>query len=186
MPADQAEPPGDAALWGCGDRAAFGDLFERHVQAVWNHAYRLTGSWAVAEDVTSATFLTAWRKRSDVALVRESALPWLYTVAGNLARTERRSSGRRSRLANRLAEPAEVFDHADSVVDRLDNEVRLRKVIAAVRKLPKAQRQAVELCLLGDLPIADAAAHLGIAEVSVRSHISRARTHLRAMIEEAE
>jgi RNA polymerase sigma factor (sigma-70 family) len=186
MPADQADPPGDGELWGRGDQASFSVLFERHAQAVWNHAYRLTGSWASAEDLTSATFLTAWRKRSDFDLRHGSARPWLYTVAGNLARDEHRGATRRSRLLRRVSEPPVVSDHADSVVDQLHGEVRLRKVIDAVRRLSKSQQVVVELCLLAELPTADAAAHLGIAEVTVRSQLSRARARLRTMLEENE
>ncbi|MEV7555365.1 RNA polymerase sigma factor [Amycolatopsis sp. NPDC089917] len=190
MPVDTSEPVldrSDTELWreaAGGDHGAFTELFERHVQAVWNHAYRLTGSWASAEDLTSTTFLTAWRRKADITLVRDSALPWLYTVVGNLARTESRGSGRLLRLVRRLPEPRSVSDHADTVVDRLDGEERLRRVLVQVAKLPKSQRQAVELCLLGDLSLADAAELLGVAEVTVRAHISRARAQLRAALEE--
>jgi RNA polymerase sigma-70 factor (ECF subfamily) len=180
-------PVDDGELWqraAAGDQGAFGELFERHVQAVWNHAYRLTGSWATAEDLTSNTFLVAWRKRAEMTLIRDSALPWLYTVAGNLARSEHRGARRRLRLLRRIPEPAHVADHAESVAERVDGEQRLREVIQAVRSLPKAQRQVVELCLLGDLPVADAAALLEVAEVTVRSHLSRARAQLRALLEE--
>ncbi|TNC22412.1 RNA polymerase sigma factor [Amycolatopsis alkalitolerans] len=178
---------GDGELWSraaAGDQHAFTELFERHAQAVWNHAYRLTGSWSAAEDLTSNTFLIAWRKRRDVTLVHDSALPWLYTVAGNLARSEHRGASRRLRLLRRLPEPRAVSDHADSVAEQLDGEARLRSVLDAVRNLPRAQRQVVELCLLGDLSTADAAALLEVAEVTVRSHLSRARAHLRALLEE--
>ncbi len=187
---DSREPPSDRSdteLWRTaagGDHGAFTELFERHVQSVWNHAYRLTGSWASAEDLTSAAFLTAWRRRADITLIRDSALPWLYTVVGNLARTEHRGAGRRLRLVRRLPEPRSVSDHADTVVDQLDGEDRLRQVLALVAKLPKSQRQAVELCLLGDLSVPDAAELLGVAEVTVRAHISRARAQLRAALEE--
>ncbi|WP_037315858.1 RNA polymerase sigma factor [Amycolatopsis orientalis] len=190
VPVDVDESPphrNDTELWRAaagGDHGAFGELFERHAQSVWNHAYRLTGSWASAEDLTSATFLTAWRRRADITLIRDSALPWLYTVTGNLARSEHRSSGRRLRLVRRLPEPRQVSDHADTVVDQLDGEDRLRQVLALVAKLPKSQRQAVELCLLGDLSLPDAAELLGVAEVTVRAHISRARAQLRAALEE--
>lgn len=187
LPVETGSDRPDRTLWECasaGDEAAFTELFERHAQAVWNHAYRLTGSWASAEDLTSNTFLIAWRKRADVQLVRESALPWLYTVAGNLARTEHRGTRRRLRLLNRTPEPPVVPDHAEKVADQLDGEQRLRQVIEAVRTLPRSQRQVVELCLLGDLTIADAAALLEVAEVTVRSHISRARTQLRALLQE--
>jgi RNA polymerase sigma factor (sigma-70 family) len=187
VPVGAVGDPGDGDLWARaarGDEGAFTKLFERHAQSVWNHAYRLTGSWSSAEDLTSNTFLIAWRRRADVALVRDSALPWLYTVAANLARSEYRGASRRSRLLRRVAETPVVSDHADSVAEQLDGEARLRQVIDAVRGLPRAQRQAVELCLLGDLPIADAAVLLEVAEVTVRSHLSRARAHLRGLLEQ--
>ncbi|MGW5724267.1 RNA polymerase sigma factor [Amycolatopsis sp. NPDC003865] len=182
-------PVGDRALWdraSGGDEAAFGELFERHAEAVWNHAYRLTGSWSAAEDLTSNTFLTAWRRRADVTLVRDSALPWLYTVAGNAARDEHRGARRRLRLLRKIPDPPVVSDHADAVAERLDGEERLREIVEAVRALPKAQRAVVELCLLGDLSVADAAAALAVAEVTVRAHLSRARARLRTLLKETE
>src|SRR5262249_24627565 len=135
-------------------------------------------------DLTSATFLTAWRKRAEVTLVRDSALPWLFTVTGNLARTEHRGTARHLRLLRRMPSPATVSDHADEVADQLDGEARVREIVAAVRARPKPQRQVVELCLLGELPVADAAALLKVAEVTVRAHLSRARARLRTALEE--
>jgi RNA polymerase sigma-70 factor (ECF subfamily) len=173
----------DGELWhdaANGDESAFAELFERHAEAVWNHAYRLTGSWARAEDLTSAAFLTAWRKRTEVTLIRESALPWLYTVAANLARGEYRKSVRFLRAVRRLDAPEVVDDHADAVADRIDGDRRLRAVLAEVHRLPKAEREAVELCLLGEVSTADAAELLGVTEATVRSRISRARAHLRS------
>jgi DNA-directed RNA polymerase specialized sigma24 family protein len=136
----------DTALWtraAAGDRHAFGELFERHAEAVWNHSYRLTASWSQAEDLTSGTFLVAWRKCREVKLVR-----------------------------------------ADDVAARVDGDARTAAVLAAVRTLPRAEREAVELCLLGELPAADAAELLGVAEVSVRSRLSRARALLRTTLQE--
>lgn len=92
----------DAELWQLitlDDHEAFTELFERHAKAIWNYAYRLTASWAAAEDLLAEAFLVAWRRRGDVRLVRESALPWLYTVTNNL----RRDEGRRKRRFLRLA-----------------------------------------------------------------------------------
>jgi len=177
----------DPQLWrraAAGDERAFAQLFERHVQAVWNHAYRVTGSWALAEELTSTAFLTAWRRRAEVTLVRDSALPWLYTVVGNLARSERRRTARWARLLRRVPDPPVSPDHAESVVERLDGEDRLRRVIYAVKGLPEAQRKAAELCLLGDLAVIDAAELLGVAEATVRSQISRARARLRELLTE--
>ncbi len=45
--------PSDGELWATGGEDAFTQLFERHAEAVWNHAYRLTASWTLAEGLTS-------------------------------------------------------------------------------------------------------------------------------------
>lgn len=186
-PEPGADPDADPVLWrraAAGDRHAFAELFERHVQSVWNHAYRLTGSRALAEDLTSTTFLTAWRRRGEVTLVRDSALPWLYAVAGNLARSEQRRSTRFLRAVRRLPSGEAEQDHADTVTDRVADDQRLRIVLDAVRTLPNAERAAVELCLIGGLTTADAALVLGTSEASVRSEISRARKRLRTIVKE--
>ncbi|MCP2170208.1 RNA polymerase sigma factor [Goodfellowiella coeruleoviolacea] len=177
----------DAELWERaqnGDRAAFGELFNRHVEALWNHAYRLTASWSQAEDIASNTFLIAWRRRAEITLVRDSALPWLYAVATNLVRGEHRTATRFARLLRRLPAERTEPDHADQVVGRLDGDRRLRAVLAAVDRLPRSEREAVRLCLLGELSTADAAKVLGVAETSVRSRISRARSRLRVLLAE--
>lgn len=166
-----------------GDQAAFSDLFQRHLGAIWNYTHRLTGSWSEAEDLTSTTFLTAWRKRAQIRVVNDSALPWLYTVARNLTRTHHRSSRRMLRALARLPGPEVVADHADEVSIRLDEAVQLGRLRQALPRLSAAEREAVELCVLAGLPTADAAAILGRAEVSVRSRLSRAKARLRTMLE---
>ncbi|SMC84495.1 RNA polymerase sigma factor [Lentzea albidocapillata] len=178
--------PPDTRLWeqiAKGDHAAFTELFERHAEAVWNYAYRLTASWSQAEDLLSATFLTAWRKRGDAQLVRDSALPWLYTVTANRARTEWRASRRALRLVTKLT-PQDERDHADEVAARTDAQRRLAEVVAAIVKLPASEREIAQLCLLGDMSTADAAALLGIAESSVRARVSRTRARLRDLTPE--
>ncbi|RDI31933.1 RNA polymerase sigma factor [Lentzea flaviverrucosa] len=178
--------PPDTRLWeqiAKGDHAAFTELFERHAEAVWNYAYRLTASWSQAEDLLSATFLTAWRKRGDAQLVRDSALPWLYTVTANRARTEWRASRRALRLVAKLT-PQDERDHADEVAARTDAQRRLAQVVTAIAKLPASEREIAQLCLLGDVSTADAAALLGIAESSVRARVSRTRARLRDLTPE--
>ncbi|WP_394619163.1 RNA polymerase sigma factor [Lentzea sp. JNUCC 0626] len=178
--------PPDTQLWeqiAQGDHAAFTELFERHAEAVWNYAYRLTASWSQAEDLLSATFLTAWRKRGDAQLVRDSALPWLYTVTANRARTEWRAKRRALRLVTKLT-PQDERDHADDVAARTDAQRRLVQVVAAIAKLPNSEREIAQLCLLGHVSVADAATLLGITESSVRARVSRTRARLRDLTPE--
>lgn len=177
----------DAELWqrmAADDHSAFTELYERHAQAVWNYAYRLTASWATADDLLAQAFLKVWRRRADVRLVKESALPWLYTVTSNVASDERRRSGRFLRVLPKLARDEQAPDHADHIVQRSADQDRLRRVVDAIAKLPRSERDAVEVCLLGGTSTADAAELFGISEVSVRSRLSRARARLAHVSEE--
>jgi RNA polymerase sigma factor (sigma-70 family) len=177
--------PTDAELWelaGGGSGEAFGQLFDRHSRAVYNHCFRLTASWATAEDLMSATFLQAWRHRGRMRLANTSIRPWLLAVATNTVRGERRSAARRMRLVEHVPAETPAADHADDVAARVDDERRMAAVLAEVRKLPRAEQDAVALCLLSGVSHADAAIALGVAEVTVRSHLSRARGKLRAAL----
>ncbi|WP_408629916.1 RNA polymerase sigma factor [Amycolatopsis aidingensis] len=185
---DEQSEVSDRMLWrevSAGSHAAFREFFHRHLRAVWNHAYRLTGSADVAEDLASITFLTAWRKRAQVVLVHDSALPWLFTIAGNAARDERRSTARRDRLVRRMRSGVAVPDHAEAVASQMDDQDRGRRLAEAVGRLPAAQRRVVELCLLGELPQSEVAAVLGVTEMTVRSNLARARARLRTMVKRA-
>lgn len=184
---DAAPLDDDHALWaaaGGGDRGAFTTLYHRHADAVWRHAYRLTGSRTGAEDVLAATFLTAWRRRAQVRFVADSARPWLLSVAGNEARTERRRSIRHQRLAHRIGSAPAVRDHSDAVVAQLDDRRRLHEVLAALDGLSADHRAVVELCMIAEVPQVDAARALGIPEATLRTRIHRARARLRALLTE--
>ena len=166
-----------------GDQAAFAVLFDRHVQAVVNHCFRASGSWPVAEDMAQSTFLVAWRRRRDIRVVAGSALPWLLTVASNNLRSEFRSQRRWWAMIRRMPAADETADPADEVAGRIDDERRMRPILAAVRRLPKAEQQAIALCVWSGLSYADAAQVLGIGEASVRSRVSRARARLARLLD---
>ena len=61
-------------------------------QLLWYE--RATGDWSQAEELTAIVFLEAWRRRTQVELERDNALPWLLGVATNVLRNLRRSQRR--------------------------------------------------------------------------------------------
>jgi hypothetical protein len=100
-----AEP--ERARIRAGDRAAFGELYDRYARAVYNHALRLTGNWAEAEEAMSETFLAAWRTRETVEL-EGTALAGgqgecgeLLAAAGETGSTRRPGRSRASRGTRR-------------------------------------------------------------------------------------
>ena len=179
-----AEASTDGALWDRaigGDPAGFGVLFDRHARSVYNHCFRRTASWADAEELTSAVFLEAWRRRHEVRPIDDSALPWLLGVANNLVRNHRRSLGRYRAALVRLPEPDRQPDPADDVAGRLADEARMRQVLARVERLPRRQQEVLALCAWSELSYPEAAAALGVPVGTVRSRLARARARLAAM-----
>ncbi|MFE6175217.1 RNA polymerase sigma factor [Streptomyces sp. NPDC056464] len=168
-----------------GESSAFAELFDAYARAVYNHAFRLTADWSVAEDVMAATFLEAWRLRDRVDPEGGSLRPWLLGIATNTARNQYRSN-RRYRAAAGAAAAAElsVPDHADEVADRVDDRRRVSTALTALAKLRGPEREVVTLCLVEGLDYEAAAVALGIPVGTVASRLSRARKKLRAHAED--
>jgi RNA polymerase sigma factor (sigma-70 family) len=178
----------DRELWAAavdGDAEAFGALFERHSRAVYNFAFRSTANWAAAEDAASEVFLTAWRRRSEVVFTTESGsvLPWLLGVAANQLRNQRRSGRRAATALFRLDAKEVQPDYSDEIVGRLADEARMAEVQAVVEQLPEHERDVLALCAWAGLDYDEAAIALAVPVGTVRSRLSRARTHLRELVE---
>jgi RNA polymerase sigma-70 factor (ECF subfamily) len=127
----------------------------------------LTGDTAEAEDVTQEAFERAWTRWS---LVRDAASPeaWVRTVARRLAVSRWRRI-RNATVAWRrhgpATEPPELG--ADHVV-----------LIAALAALPEAQRVAIVLHHLADLPVAQVAQETGLSVSAVKQQLVRGRAAL--------
>jgi RNA polymerase sigma factor (sigma-70 family) len=177
----------DQELWQralAGSSDAFGLLFERHARAVYTFCFRRSGSWSLAEDLTSDVFLLAWRRRSEVVFTAEaeSVLPWLFGVALNLVRNRRRSERRATAAIARLDAAAKEADFSDEVVARLADERRMREVLAVFDRLPVHEQEVLALWAWAELDYEDCALALGVPIGTVRSRLSRARSHLRELV----
>jgi RNA polymerase sigma factor (sigma-70 family) len=185
-PVTSTTGPGDQELWrraSDGDAAAFGELFDRHATAVYNHLFRRTANWTEAEDLTSAVFLQAWRSRGKVAIDRESALPWLLGVANHVLRNSRRAARRYHAALARIApDTLSAHDHADSVAAAVDDERRMAELQLAISALPRPEREVVELCTWSGLDYPAAAVALGVPLGTVKSRMHRARRRLAASL----
>lgn len=178
----------DRDLWVAavgGDAEAFGVLFERHSRAVYNFAFRWTANWATAEDTASDVFLTAWRRRSDVVFTTESGsvLPWLLGVATNQLRNQRRGKRRAAAAIARLDPRDDQSDFSDDVLGRMADEAQMAKVRSVVEQLAEHERDVLALCAWAGLDYEEAAIALGLPVGTIRSRLSRARAHVRELVE---
>jgi RNA polymerase sigma-70 factor (ECF subfamily) len=162
-----------------GDGAAFGQLFRAHADAVYSYCFHQLGTWSTAEDATSIVFLEAWRCRAKAVAISGSLRPWLFGVATNVMRNQRRSARRYDAALYRLPPPRAEPDHADRVAEQLDDEHQMRALINELMKLNRGTREAFILVTIEELSYAEVAVALGIRVGTVRSRIARARAHLK-------
>ncbi len=165
---------------------AFGELFERHADRVYAHCFSRTGSWSMAEDLTSAVFLEAWRRREQVRFSGDSALPWLLGVANNATRNAQRTLRRHNALLAKLPPPGEEADIAADAAARIDQERLAQHLLCAMGGLGQSEREVIALCDWAGLSYAEAAVAMGVPEGTVRSRLSRARQHLRDLADSDE
>lgn len=147
----------------------FEEAFEPMRRAAYRAAYRLLGERATAEDVAAEALARAYARWSSVS---GHAEPWVIRVATNLALDVGR---RRSTASDRQALLIEEAP-ADQVERRLDLQ-------AALRALPRRQREVVVLRFLGDLSEKATAAALAIDVGTVKSHAARGLSRLRKTVE---
>ncbi|MCY7400986.1 MAG: sigma-70 family RNA polymerase sigma factor [Nocardioides sp.] len=154
------------------------------VQEVYAASYRrlvgqltgVTGDPAEAEDVVMEAFARAVNS-SRSFLAADNPEAWLRTVAVNVTRTRwRRARLFRNARPRLVAAPA---SYDDLPADRMD-------LLAALRELPHAQREAIALHHLADLPVHEVAEIVGAPVGTVKARLSRGRIALAVLLTEPE
>lgn len=155
-------------------RARFEALFRDHHSAVQAYARRRVPREAV-DDIVSETFVVVWRRLDDVP---EPPLPWLLTVARNVAGTERRGAARRERLWLK-AQSGHVEGY-----DLGEPEIADGRVLGALARLKERDRETLTLVAWDGLTPAQAAAVLGEPSVRFRQRLHRAGRRLRVQLDD--
>ena len=164
---------------GNGDKAAFGQLVERHLSRAGAIASRVAGNRSDAEEIVQEAFLRAWLKApgwqpQDRRDGGAQFTTWFYRVLVNLCLDRKRRA------------PFAPIEAADEVADprpggydtTLQSETGSR-VAAAVAALPGRQRAALTLCHYEGLSNIEAAAILEVSVGALESLLVRARRTLR-------
>jgi RNA polymerase sigma factor (sigma-70 family) len=157
---------------------AFIELFERYADDVHRYALRRLGADA-ADDVMAETFTVAFAQRGRFDLSRVDARPWLFSIATNLIRGQRRAELRRWRAMARAGVAPDEEREADRVAARLTAQGARGQLAAALASLSPDQRDALLLYAWTELNYEQIAEALGVPTGTVRSRLHRARGGLR-------
>ena len=181
-----ASVPDDAILMaraGNGDPASLAALYRRHAPAVFGFALRSTGSREAAEEVTQDVFDRVWRGAAGYRADRASAATWIMRIARNRAIDELRRTGRRPAEAPGPWEDSLGTDPGTGPEEITEANQERRSVREAVARLPRAQREALELAFFGGLSHAEIARSTGVPVGTVKTRIRLSMRKLREVLE---
>jgi RNA polymerase sigma-70 factor, ECF subfamily len=123
-----------------------------------------------AADCLADTYRVAWEKRTRLP-ADPQARPWLFGIARNAVREERRRGERRAATSHALIAAAER-GYIDTTPERT-------ALTAAMSALPALDREIVLMLSADGLASHEVATILGLSATAVRSRAVRARTKLR-------
>ena len=163
-----------------GDEEALATLYRRRQGNVYRFALQMSGSPALAEDVTQEVFMVLMRDGRNFDPARGSLNSFLLGVARNhvLRRLERDRFYVPMGEDSDQATAAEMLAAGDGPLDELSRSEMIESVRNAVLSLPARYREVVVLCDLQEMSYAETAEVLGCAIGTVRSRLHRARALL--------
>ncbi|WP_019143752.1 sigma-70 family RNA polymerase sigma factor [Aeromicrobium massiliense] len=164
-----------------GDAEAFGQLYDHYSPGVYRFVLYRVGSRALAEDLTSETFMRALRSIQKFTWQGKDFGAWLTTIARNLV-TDHFKSGR-SRLeivSDDVPDRRSVLAQPETdVLAHLTNEA----LYAAVARLSDEQRDCILMRFIQGLSIAETAAALDRSEGAIKQLQLRAVRALAKLID---
>ncbi|MBC8187902.1 MAG: sigma-70 family RNA polymerase sigma factor [Proteobacteria bacterium] len=165
------------------DRTCFRTLFDRYYPRVFVFIRRRLEDEELAREVTSDVFLEIWANAANFR--GESKIStWIFGIARFKCMEAIRLTRRfkRSRVISTKDEViSQVPNSYDSGTDMAARQ-ELRRVVVLMERLPEEQRLALEMTVLGGLPIEEVARRLEISRGTVKTRVSRARRALRRML----
>jgi len=168
------------ALAARSEQSALAELYDRYGRTAHGLALRVLRDQALAEDAVQEAFLTVWRTASRFMPERGKASTWILTLVHRRAvDTVRREHRRRADSLDQAAEPAVEGAEEDAFL-----HLQRERVQAALRRLPDAQREALELAYYGGFSQSELAERLGQPLGTIKSRMFGGLSRMRELLAE--
>src|SRR5215470_8302103 len=163
-----------------GDESGLEGLYARYGGLIFTLALRIVGDPELAREVLQDTFLRCWDRSGTYDAERGRVAGWLMGIARRRAIDVLRSRPHQARLR----EQANLTVAASAAIPTATTEpsVMRQTVAGALRGLPMAQRQVIELAYYGGLTQSEIASELAVPLGTVKSRTREALERLRSVL----
>lgn len=166
---------------------AFEILVERYKNPLMNYVYRFLGDYEACTDVVQETMIKFFRNKDSYKSIAKFST-WIYTIAGNLARTEYQRRKRRQIFSinshNEDNESYEIPDESYRPDIITDSGIKDKIIQNALMKISNTYREAVILRDIQELSYEEISEILGIEIGTVKSRINRGRAQLQKLLKD--
>jgi len=187
-PQQQGSRPTDEELierFQAGDLNAFDLIVKNYKDQLLNFVFRFLGNQEEAEDVVQETFLRVYRNRSAYRRVAKFST-WIYTIAGNLARTElRRRNRRRFFSLSDMGVQDKDYEIADNLLNpesQTDGVMKEEIIQAEIARLSPKFREVIVLRDIQELSYEEISKIIRVPIGTVKSRVNRARLRLQGRL----
>ncbi len=169
------------------DFAAYDIIVHRYKDQLLNFVYRFLGNVEEAEDIVQETFLRLYRNKHAYRQIAKFST-WIYTIAGNLAKTELRKRKRRKVVSiSDIGFDDKEYEIEDEMAntDQAANSTMTEKIIQdAIDALPPRFKQVIILRDIQELSYEEIGSILHIPLGTVKSRVNRARLKLQSKLKD--
>lgn len=164
-----------------GDNYAFDLLVKRYKDPLLNFIYRFVGEKNEAEDIVQETFLRLFKNKHYYKEIAKFST-WIYTIAGNLAKTELRKRKRRKLFSishyMSTEKDYDIPDEATSPESDTNSLITDKIIQRAIDKLSPKFKQVIILRDIQGFSYEEIAEIVRIPLGTVKSRVNRARLKL--------
>lgn len=170
-------------------RQAFDILVQRYQNPLMNYIFRFTGNNEDAADILQDTFMRVYSKKHLYKTIARFST-WVYTIAGNLAKSELRRGHRKylTPIERKKSDDEEYsipLPDGDPLPDRsADRNIVFERIQEALLRIPEAFREAVILRDIQELSYEEIAEIIDLPIGTVKSRINRGRAQLQELLKD--
>ena len=166
---------------------AYEILVQRYKNPLTNYVFRFLGDYEACADIVQETMIKVYRNKDSYKSIAKFST-WIYTIAGNLARTEYQRRKRRNIFSiSSYGEDDETFDIPDESARPdviTDSGIKDEIIQKALLKVSESYREMVILRDIQDMSYEEIAEVTGITVGTVKSRINRGRNQLQKLLKD--
>lgn len=164
--------------------AAFGPLYERHIDRIYSYVYRRVGNHSDSEDITAQTFTQALACLSMYEWRGVPFAAWLYRIARNLIIEWQRKSGRETTGDVLYDGFMDGSINGTDPAEAVERDLLHGELADALKRLPLLYQQILVLRFSHGLTNREIGKRIGRTEGAVKLLVHRAMRTLRIYLQE--